>query len=458
MIDPKSPPMGEARDIAGDLPARRPRRLWRSREERAAAKAASLALRERALIEAQRARDQREMEALEAEREKAVVRGEIAVQAKQQQDQAAEERRTFRQRISRGVVLATANVGVNAVAVLGQVLALTLGLGWPWWAAVPLALVVESVAVNVGYIAHDKLINGYSAGWLRMLSYGIGLAVGWFNYDHNAGHETTGDFAGVFGSASLLSPVLWQIYSQWKHWQQLRSQGMLEARAPKFAKLRWIIPSLRAETWQAFKLAIAEGIQSPEVAIGEVRARTLTGTARDTLNTAREELARTQADALRLALVQLAALSHDLDGEDPKGAAARENIATFLGRFRPFIPPVELAGPVAESPALPEPIEEPAGERKMPTEQDNLRARRYVVNAVKRSKTVPTKGAVASKFGFSDSWGYDRVIDAKRDLEDAGWTFDAKGNPIEPGAISAGSSNGSVQPSPNGSGPAGASA
>lgn len=432
---------------------RRPLVLFRSAEERAAAKAAALAQREQAMIEVQRAKDQREFEALEAEREKTRLRTELAQHAKQQQDEAAEERRTFRQRISRAVVLASANVGVNAVAVLGQVLALTLGLDWPWWAAVPLALVVESVAVNVGYIAHDKLINGYSAGWLRGLSYAIGAAVGWFNYDHNSSprngvESVTADYAVVFGAASLLSPVLWQIYSQWKHWQQLRTQGLLEARAPKFAKLRWIIPSLRGETWQAFKLAIAEGIQTPDVAIAEVRARTLTGTAQETLRGAREELIRTQADALRLALVQLAALAHDLDGEDPKGTEARQNIALFLARFRPFIPVADLDGTGDDSPAPREPGEEPAEERKMPTEQDNQRAKRYVINAVKRSKTVPTKGAVASRFGFSDSWGYDRVVDAKRELEDAGWSFDNKGNPIEPGGSPVGSSNGS-RPNPS---------
>lgn len=428
---------------------RRPLVVFRSAQERAADKAAALAKREQAMIEVQRARDQREVETLEAAREKSRLRNELAAEAKEKQDQAAQERRSFRQRISRAVVLASANVGVNAVAVLGQVLALTLGLDWPWWAAVPTALVVESVAVNVGYIAHDKLINGYSAGWLRGLSYAIGAAVGWFNYDHNAAEELTRDFAGVFGACSLLSPVLWQIYSQWKHWSVLRDQGMLEARAPKFAKLRWIIPSLRGETWQAFKLAIAEGIQSPDVAIAEIRARTVTGTAQDTLRTAREELIRTQADALRLALVQLAALAHDLDGEDPKGTEARQNIAVFLARFRPFIPAVELEGTGADSSARPEPDEEPAEERKMPTEQDNQRAKRYVINVVKRSKTVPTKGAVASKYGFSESWGYDRVLDAKRELEDSGWTFDAKGNPIEPGRTLVGSRNGSV-PTPTG--------
>ncbi|MEV6036073.1 hypothetical protein AB0L65_33300 [Nonomuraea sp. NPDC052116] len=427
---------------------RRPFAVFRSAQERARDKAAALAEREQAMIEVQRARDQREFEALEAEREKARLRRELATQAKLQQNQAAAERRSFRQRISRAVVLASANGGVNAVAVLGQVLGLTLGMGWPWWVAVPVALVAESIAVNVGYISHDKLINGYSAGWLRTLSYAIGVAVGWFNYTENANVPLTKEYALVFGACSLLSPVLWQIYSQWRHWEELRLQGMLEARAPKFAKLRWIIPSLRGETWQAFKLAVAEGIQSPEVAIGEVRSRIVTRTARDTLYAAREELVRAQSDALRLALVQLAALAHDLDGEDPRGTEARQNIAVFLARFRPFIPAVDLSEPDADSADEPEPVEEPTEERKMPTDQDNQRAKRYVINAVKRSKTVPTKGAVASKFGFSESWGYDRVVEAKRELEDLGWTFDPKGNPVEPGGTLVGSSNGS-RPNPS---------
>lgn len=446
------PHQTSAQSTSGEAPTeQKPARvvkLFRTKEEKAADKARAAAIAARAAIEEQRARDQLALERLEAEREMAKVREDLTAQAKRQQDEAAAERRTFRQRISRAVVLASANGGVNAVAVLGQVLGLTLGMGWPWWAAIPVALVAESVAVNVGYISHDKLINGYSAGWLRALSYAIGVAVGWFNYTENANVPLTKEYALVFGACSLLSPVLWQIYSQWKHWETLRLQGMLEARAPKFAKLRWIIPSLRGETWQAFKLAVAEGIQSPEVAIGEVRARTITRTARDTLYGAREELVRAQADALRLALVQLAALAHDLDGEDPKGTEARQNIAVFLARFRPFIPAVELPGPGADTTDEPEPIEEPAEERKMPTEQDNQRAKRYVINAVKRSKTVPTKGAVASKFGFSDSWGYDRVVEAKRELEDLGWTFDAKGNPIEPGGTLVGSSNGS-HPTPS---------
>lgn len=417
----------------------KPRRLFRSHEERAAAKAAALALRERALVEAQRARDQREMESLEAEREKARVRDELAQIAEAEQDKVKAKRRSIVQRVSRAVVLASANVGVNAVAVLGQVLALTLGLGWHWWAAVPVALIVESVAVNVGYIAHDKLINGYSAGWLRGLSYGIGAAVGWFNYDHNANQALTGDFAGVFGACSVLSPVLWQIYSQWRHWETMRDQGLLEARAPKFSKLRWLIPSLRAETWQAFKLGVAEGIQSPDTAITAVREGTLSGTAEQAIREAQGALIATQADALRLTLAQLAALYHDLDDEDPRAAEAKRNLATFMARFRPFVPPLELTSPVPELPAPapdPEPDPEPAKNSKRPTDEDNRKTKQRIMRLIRAGKPVPSKAEVAGWHEFSEKWGWARIQDAKSELAAEGWTFPDRGQPIPPDSSS----------------------
>lgn len=282
-----------------------PGRRWlRTKEERDADRARARTDAARAAIEEQRARDQLEMERLEAQRELDAVREQLDERRTARQQQAAAKRRTLRERVSQAVVLATANIGVNGVAVLGQVLALVLGLGWPWWAAVPVALIVESVAVNIGFIAHDKLLHGYSAGWLRALSYGIGAAVGWFNYTHNHGHALTGDYAAVFGACSVLSPVLWQIYSQWRHWQALRDQGMLEARAPKFSKLRWLIPSLRGETWQAFKLGVAEGIASPEVAIVEVRARDTARAARASVVDGHAAVIRAQSAALELALAQ----------------------------------------------------------------------------------------------------------------------------------------------------------
>lgn len=416
-----------------------PRRLLRSRAERAADKAAAEQLAARASIEAQRARDQRELEHLEAEQEKLKVRAQLAAEQGRLVEQETEKRKTkrrhFRSRVSRAVVLAGANVAVNVLAVVGQVLALHLGLDWEWWAAVPIALATESLAINIGFYAHDKLVKGDSAWGLRIFSYAIGAVVGWINYDHNLGHPSTDDLAIVFGGASVLSPVLWQIYSAWKHREQLREQGLLEARAPKFGKLRWIIPSLRAETWEAFKYGVAEGVQSPEVALAVVRSRNTAGNAGEAIREAERALLAVQADALKLTLTHLAAVYHDLDGEDPKGTEARQNIARFMARFTPFIPPLDPGQWSPESAAEGHETGTEAGtakETKKPSEQDNDRARDFVREAIRRRKVVPTALTVGDEFGFSKSWGYDRVRETKEELAAKGWTFPDEGPPVSP--------------------------
>ncbi|WP_326646713.1 hypothetical protein OG884_18985 [Streptosporangium sp. NBC_01755] len=418
-----------------------PRRLLRSRAERAADKAAAEQLAARASIEAQRARDQRELEHLEAEQEKLKVRSQLTAEQGRLAEQETEKRKTrrrhFRSRVSLAVVLASANIGVNAAAVLGQILALMYGLSWEWWQAVPLAVVVESVAVNVGYLAHDKMIKGFSAYGLRLLSYVIGIGVGLFNYSHNSGLTETQDFAGVFGAASVLSPVLWQIYSQWRHWESMREQGLLEQRPLRFPLLRWVIPSLRAETWEAFKYGVAEGVQSPEVALAVVRSRNTAGNAQEAIREAERALIAVQADALKLTLTHLAAVYHDLDGEDPKGTEARQNIARFMARFTPFVPPLD---PGQWSP---EPATEghetgteagTAKETKKPSEQDNDHARDFVRESIRRRKVVPTALAVGDEFGFSKSWGYDRVVEVREELSAKGWVFPNSGPPVSPAA------------------------
>lgn len=457
------------------------RRLWRTREERDAAKAAALVQREQAMIEAQRARDQREMEALEAEQEKARVRDELAQRVKQKETQAAEQRRSIRQRISRAVVLATANVGVNAVAVLGQVLALVLGLGWDWWAAVPLALVVESVAVNVGYIAHDKLINGYSAGWLRMLSYGIGAAVGWFNYLHNSGTiktangvETavpTADYAVVFGAASLLSPVLWQIYSQWKHWQQLRDGDLLDARAPKFSRARWIL--WLGETFYITRRAVrhgvsdrAEAVRRFQPAYEQTRRKSRKAAkplppAADELN---EALAKWSRDYRQRGPEVDAAGDHfdDQDASNPATTPATNGDApksspggrSWLASFTPWTRPdsrpdaapangtvstltvdADLDAEMDAKPAVDatrtRPNDDQEDDRPEPTERDKRRVARWWAKRVEADEVL-SKWALAERTGFKPTWCGDRIAEGKEILASKGWSFDDRGRPVRP--------------------------
>jgi len=401
------------------------RRLWRSRAERRADAA-------RALIDEQRARHQAERERLETETEHARLRAQLDEQATTAAAKRRDQRRTLRQRISLAVVLAAANIGVNAAAVLGQILALMYGLNWEWWQAVPLAVVVESVAVNVGYLAHDKMIKGFSAYGLRLLSYAIGVGVGAFNYSHNSGLTETAEFAGVFGAASILSPVLWQIYSQWRHWESMREQGLLEQRPLRFPLLRWVIPSLRSETWAAFKHGVAEGLRSPDAALAEVRAGNATGNAERALRIAQQQLIAVQSDALQLSLTHLTAVAVTLPVEDP----ARKRFALLAQRFHPIIPPLPPGQLLADSDPTDDPEEETepetGEETRRPSDQDNDAARAWVKQSITRRKTVPSAQAVADEFRFSKKWGWERVNEAKKELAAKGWTFPDDGPPVSP--------------------------
>lgn len=487
------------------VPANPRRRLWRTRAERAADKASAEALAARAGIEAQRAHDQREMERLEAQREHLKLKAELAAEHKRLDDEATVERKSksaaLRKKISLAVVLAFANVGVNAAAILGQVLALVLGLGWPWWAAVPLALVVESVAINVGYFAHDKLIKGYSAVWLRLLSYGIGAGVGWFNYEHNQALEATGDFAGVFGGASLLSPVLWQIYSQWRHWEDMRTQGLLEERALRFPWPRRILWA--GETFYIYRRAVRHGVQ--DVAEADRRFRP------DYERMRRTKKRPTPADMPADVASLTGALNRYTEtrirpGEPLGPVALDDHSATAPATGRDVEPPLSglgrmvrpgnprpvgylvafelparpVAQPFGDRLALPpfigtlsvdegfpvvEPVADqgadatdsrPVADRKRPTEQDRKRAVRFYINRAKKLNP-PSKRDLADWTGFSETWALDRMQEGRQIMAEEGWTFDKNGAPTPPRPVAEPVATAPAPATVNGSSPASAS-
>ncbi|MFI6296904.1 hypothetical protein ACIBEJ_35305 [Nonomuraea sp. NPDC050790] len=391
-------PMTGSPDMPAD-PGKPTRRLWRSREERAEARAAARTRAAELAVDEQRAIDQREMERLEAQREHDKVRQELQARHTAQVSQARLARRsrikTFSRRVSLGVVLAGANGGVNAAAVLGQVLALTLGLGWTWQAALPVALVVESVAVNVGYFAHDKLIKGYSAIWLRLLSYGIGGAVGVFNYTHNAAIKATADFALVFGGASLLSPVLWQIYSQWRHWETLREQDLLEPRAPSFG-LRWLV--WFGETLFIWRRAVRYGVTDradadarfrPEY---EARKRTSPVTSDDETPAAEVTGERQPEDRDEPS-------PGDADADTPPDTSSDHD-------------------------------DEQDASRERPDDQDNRVAEVWIRRQMREGK-LPTQQQTADKFGFSKGWARLRVQAARDFMTGRGYRV-LPGNIVQP--------------------------
>jgi len=163
---------------------------------------------------------------------------------------------------------------VNGVAVYGQ-------SGWAyenlhlggWIVAIGFALAVESIGVYLSAEAHAAKMAGHSAGMLQLGAYGVGLLSGALNYAHFAGANLRATpLAMAFAALSALSPILWGIRSRSMNRERLYAAGLIDPRAVKFSRLRWIL--FPARTFRAFRYAVWNGIQSPAEAVtGEEAAR-----------------------------------------------------------------------------------------------------------------------------------------------------------------------------------------
>lgn len=294
--------------INGAAPAPPPPAQRPSRAERLAADATAKA-------EAARIRDEARRDKARRDEEWAAELDQLRTQRrrtrKTSNDYARRERITAwharAQRWWHAFVLVGAIVGVNIVAVAGQVTAFQADpFGWTPLAAIGAAAVIESIAIYVGWHAHVALIEGDSVMRLRAASYTIAAGVGALNYHHYSPTWSLDDMAVMFGAASVLSPWLWAIHSRHVHRQDLRQQGLIDPRAPKFSALRWLLH--RAETWTALKWAVRHGEQSPVASILAVQTEETTAAACVLLDRTRAELVTAQATLIRAQSAALAVL------------------------------------------------------------------------------------------------------------------------------------------------------
>ncbi len=220
-------------------------------------------------------------------------------------------------------VMSITNLGVNLVAVAGQAIAF-VERGWPTPAAALAAGIIESVAVYVSWHAHVALREGDAAWRLRMTSYAIGAAAGYLSYTH------VPMYPELFAACSLASPWLWSMHSRHLHRKDLREQGLIDPRAPKFSALRWALHT--GETFTAFRWAVGEGVQSPHAAVSMVRQQRTVEATRRAIADAQAMVIAAQRTQLQLALTHMAALSQELYDADPNTVQAVENIARFVNR------------------------------------------------------------------------------------------------------------------------------
>ncbi len=139
--------------------------------------------------------------------------------------------------------------------------------------AIVVALAIESIAVYVGWHAHDALINklGRTAARLRRASYAIATLVAAINYAHFADFtEATGNKLGLnaasvaFGLLSLISPWLWGLHSRRARNIQLAKEGVADATGATFSGER--IRSFPIRAYLARRWSIDHYITDPKAA------------------------------------------------------------------------------------------------------------------------------------------------------------------------------------------------
>lgn len=156
------------------------------------------------------------------------------------------------------VVLAPAVASWHGLVELGRDW-LQLGDGAP---LVPLT--IDSAGLYLALLAWRATLAGDSAGIDRFLVWvyagtSAGLQL-WYHDAHG------GMRAGVvYAIASLSAALLWERTLRAMRRQELRVLGAIDAPSPRYRVLRWVFHY--RETFGAWKLAIGEGISSPQQAM-----------------------------------------------------------------------------------------------------------------------------------------------------------------------------------------------
>ena len=155
---------------------------------------------------------------------------------------------------------------VNALAVVGQTQWAGTHLHWTIPGRLLFAAALETVALSVSYYAHRSLLEGDSAVRLRLGAYSIAAGAATINYqEHGGPHWEPTPAAAVFAAASLLSPILWTMYSRYASRSVMRAAGLIDRRAARFSVARWAL--FPGRTLRAFRYSVWASVQSPAEAI-----------------------------------------------------------------------------------------------------------------------------------------------------------------------------------------------
>jgi len=256
---------------------------------------------------------------------------------------------------------------VNAAAIGGQLAYAYSETPATWPTAVRAAVAIgvataaESVALYVGWHAHDALLQGAhaTAARLRRASYLIALIMAMVNYSHFAGGllEPTA-LAVILGVLSSLSPWLWGLHTRRQQHVQLIREGLVDEGGAEFSAERKRAFPVR--TWQARRWSIEHHERDPRRAWdGYHRERAARRAERQ------RQRARRPAGRIRAAVAVLRgqpvpgspaaiAAAPMTDREREVCARIRGQVATAGQRLRAGIERIQQPAPVATSPATPD--------------------------------------------------------------------------------------------------------
>lgn len=163
---------------------------------------------------------------------------------------------------------------VNSAAVYGQIAYAYSDIApidWPTAYRIALSVLfaaaIESVAIYVGWHAHDALLSKATAtaARLRRASYALAVTVAGINYAHFAADHMRPTAAAVaFGLLSLLSPWLWGLHTRRVQHVQLLDQGVVDCTGAVFSAER--IRAFPFRSWEARRWSIDYNVTDPVAA------------------------------------------------------------------------------------------------------------------------------------------------------------------------------------------------
>jgi hypothetical protein len=140
-----------------------------------------------------------------------------------------------------------------------------LGLTGTWAVLVP--LMFGLAAAYCALLAVRHVLAGDSAVTERALTWIYAAGGAGFNAYQAEPNVAAAVF---FAGASLSAALLWdRTLRAWRR-DELRAAGALERPLPRFRLLRWLVAP--SETWDAWHLAVREGVTSPDEALARARA------------------------------------------------------------------------------------------------------------------------------------------------------------------------------------------